>query len=99
MQKTAAAMNADSRLLIIEYTKNTTNVPMHATMITLYGGRERSSPEWNQMAALCGLKVTFEAYPDMGECLVEMRKGLDLIFMELILMPVIFLVSLYSSEM
>lgn len=75
LQKTAAAMNADSRLLIIECTKNTTNVPMHATMITLYGGRERSSPEWNQMATLCGLKVTFEGYPDMGECLVEMRKA------------------------
>lgn len=74
LQKTAAAMTEDSRLLIIEFTKNPGNAAMHATMIALYGGRERSSEEWRQMASLCGLEVTFEAYPEVGECLVEMRK-------------------------
>jgi hypothetical protein len=43
-------------------------------MIDLYGGRLRSSQEWKQMAAIAGLKVTFEAYPKAEEGLIEMRK-------------------------
>lgn len=74
LQKTAAAMNEDSRLLVIEATKNAKNAAMHAAMVALYGGRERSSAEWKLMAAVSGLEVTFESYPETGECLVEMRK-------------------------
>jgi len=74
LQKTASAMNQDSRLLIIEVTKNANNAAMHAAMIAFYGGRERSSDEWKLMAAVSGLVVTFESYPEFGECLVEMRK-------------------------
>lgn len=74
LQKTAAAMNEDSRLLIIEVTKNANNAAIHAAMVAFYGGRERSSAEWKLMAAVSGLEVTFESYPEFGECLVEMRK-------------------------
>lgn len=75
LQKIAAAMTADSRLIVLEITKNVNTAAMHATMIALYGGRERSSAEWKQMAALCGLEVTCEVYPDDGLSLVEMRRA------------------------
>jgi hypothetical protein len=75
MQKVSKAMGKHSRLLIQEFTKNKSYGKMHATMITLYGGRLRSSLEWKRLADICGLKVTFEAYPEAGEGLIEMRKA------------------------
>lgn len=75
LQKVAAAMTSDSRLIVLEITKNVNRAAMHATMIALYGGRERSSAEWKQMAALCRLEVTCEVYPDDGLSLVEMQKA------------------------
>ncbi|KAJ9616645.1 hypothetical protein H2200_000364 [Cladophialophora chaetospira] len=75
MKKVADAMEPHSRMLIHEFAKNSTYGKMHATMITLYAGRIRSSREWKEMAALVGLEVTFEAYPIGGEGLVEMRKS------------------------
>ncbi|KAL1999697.1 hypothetical protein VTN02DRAFT_4148 [Thermoascus thermophilus] len=74
LQKIATAMAPYSRLLIHEFSKDIKYGNMHATMITLYAGRERSSSEWKRMAALCGLQVTFEAHPPAGEGLIEMRK-------------------------
>jgi hypothetical protein len=74
MQKISKAMAPHSRLLIHELSKNTNYGNMHAAMIEQFGGRERSSKEWKQMASMAGLKVTFEAYPAAGEGLVEMRK-------------------------
>ncbi|EXJ61902.1 hypothetical protein A1O7_02333 [Cladophialophora yegresii CBS 114405] len=74
MKKVADAMAPHSTMLIHEFAKNSTYGKMHATMITLYAGRIRSSREWKQLAALAGLEVTFEAYPVAGEGLVEMRK-------------------------
>ncbi|KIW70225.1 hypothetical protein, variant [Phialophora macrospora] len=74
MKKVADAMEPYSTMLIHEFAKNPTYGKMHATMITLYAGRIRSSREWKQMAALVGLEVTFEVYPVAGEGLVEMRK-------------------------
>ncbi|KAJ5489545.1 hypothetical protein N7539_004435 [Penicillium diatomitis] len=74
VQKLARAMSPKSRLLIIEYAKNLTYTNLHASMIALYGGRERSSAEWHQMAGICGLKVTFEKYETAGESLVEMQR-------------------------
>ncbi|KAH8689187.1 putative O-methyltransferase [Talaromyces proteolyticus] len=74
MQKVSRAMAPYSRLLIHEFTKNKNYGKMHATMITLYGGRLRASAEWKRLAALSGLKVTFESYPEVGEGLIEMRK-------------------------
>lgn len=74
MKKVAEAMAPYSRMLIHEFSKNTTYGKMHATMIQLYAGRTRGSREWKQMASLVGLEVTFETYPVVGEGLVEMRK-------------------------
>lgn len=74
LQKISRAMVPGSRVLIIEYAKNLTYTSLHASMIALYGGRERSSVEWRQMAGLCGLEVTFEVYVKAGESLVEMRR-------------------------
>lgn len=74
LQKISRAMAPGSRVLIIEYAKNLTYTSLHASMIALYGGRERSSAEWRQIASLTGLKVTFEKYVRAGESLVEMRK-------------------------
>ena len=65
-----------SRLLIHEFSKNAQYAAMHATMVVLYGGRERSSRDWQLLAEVAGLKVTFEAYPQSGEGLVEMRRVL-----------------------
>lgn len=73
LQKISRAMAPTSRLLIIEYAKNLTYTNLHATMIALYGGRERSGSEWRQLASVAGLRVTFEAYAKAGESLVEMR--------------------------
>ncbi|KAJ5490619.1 O-methyltransferase family 2 [Penicillium expansum] len=75
LQKISRAMAPGSRVLIIEYAKNLTYTSLHASMIALYGGRERSSVEWRQMAGLCGLEVTFEVYVRAGESLVEMRRA------------------------
>ncbi|KAJ6190070.1 hypothetical protein N7519_000091 [Penicillium mononematosum] len=74
LQKISRAMAPGSRVLIIEYAKNLTYTSLHASMIALFGGRERSSVEWRQMAGLCGLQVTFEVYVRAGESLVEMRR-------------------------
>ncbi|KAF7166157.1 hypothetical protein CNMCM5623_010034 [Aspergillus felis] len=73
LKKVSDAMAPHSRLLIHEFAKNVNYAKMHAAMIALYGGRERSSTEWHQMAGLAGLRVTFEAYPPFGEGLIEMR--------------------------
>ncbi|KAL4769841.1 S-adenosyl-L-methionine-dependent methyltransferase [Aspergillus nidulans var. acristatus] len=74
LQSTSDAMAPYSRLLVHEFSKNKNYALMHASMIALYGGRERTSAEWRQMAALAGLRITFEAYPDLGEGVVEFRK-------------------------
>ncbi|CAG8046614.1 unnamed protein product [Penicillium olsonii] len=75
LQKISRAMAPGSRVLIIEYAKNLTYTSLHASMIALYGGRERSAAEWRQMASLTGLEVTFEKYVRAGESLVEMRRA------------------------
>lgn len=73
MQKLARAMGGESRIWIHEVSKMPVNGNLHAAMIACMGGRERSSREWAAMAGLCGLRVSFEAYVDLGEGLVEMR--------------------------
>ncbi|KAJ5602205.1 O-methyltransferase family 2 [Penicillium lagena] len=75
LQKISRAMGPESRLLIHEYAKNMTYTSLHANMIALYGGRERSAAEWRQLASVAGLEVTFEAYAKAGESLVEMRRA------------------------
>ncbi|KAI9927308.1 hypothetical protein ASPWEDRAFT_188429 [Aspergillus wentii DTO 134E9] len=75
LQKVAKAMAAHSRLIILEAVKSVSHAGPHAAMIALFAARERSLSEWKKMAAICGLEVTFEAYPAKGECLIEMRKA------------------------
>ncbi|KAL4866613.1 hypothetical protein BDV12DRAFT_198964 [Aspergillus spectabilis] len=74
LQRISKAMAPYSRLLVHEFSKNRNYAFMHASMVALYGGRERTGAEWRRMAALAGLKVTFEAYPELGEGVVEFRK-------------------------
>ncbi|KAL2871902.1 putative O-methyltransferase [Aspergillus lucknowensis] len=74
LQKLSDAMAPHSRLLVHEFSKNVNYAFMHSSMVALYGGRERNSAEWRRMAALAGLKVTFEAYPELGEGVIEFRK-------------------------
>ena len=74
LRKIAVAMDHRSRILIQELTKNAISATTHAAMIIMYGGRERTSAEWRELAAEAGLMVSFEAYPPVGECLVEMRQ-------------------------
>ncbi|KAF7122641.1 hypothetical protein CNMCM5793_000666 [Aspergillus hiratsukae] len=57
LKKISEAMAPYSRLLIHGFAKNATYAKMHAAMIALYGGRERSSAEWHQMAELAGLRT------------------------------------------
>ncbi|KAL3457188.1 hypothetical protein BJX64DRAFT_269287 [Aspergillus heterothallicus] len=74
MQKVSEAMEPHSRLLVHEFSKNVNYAKMHASMAVLYGGRERTGTEWRRMAALANLTVTFEAYPELGEGLIEFRR-------------------------
>ncbi|KAG0646106.1 3-O-methyltransferase 2 [Hyphodiscus hymeniophilus] len=66
LKKNATAMGPHSRLWVHELPNSLRNSHIHA-------GRETSSDEWHAVAAIADLKVTFEAYPDLGEGLVEMR--------------------------
>ncbi|KAL3471136.1 S-adenosyl-L-methionine-dependent methyltransferase [Aspergillus californicus] len=73
LQKISKAMEAHSRILVHEFSKNVNYAFMHSSMVALFGGRERTGSEWRRMAALAGLKVTFEAYPELGEGVIEFR--------------------------
>ncbi|KAL4950407.1 S-adenosyl-L-methionine-dependent methyltransferase [Aspergillus filifer] len=74
LQKLSVAMAPYSRILIHERLKEDAPVG-NATMVVLYGGRERNVSEWRQLADLAGLKVTFSAFLDKGrQGVIEMRK-------------------------
>lgn len=75
LQKIAGVMASYSRVLIHERCRD--NIPAaNATMVVLYGGRERSREDWRQLAELAGLKVTHMVFPDgAGAGVVEMRKA------------------------
>jgi hypothetical protein len=77
LRKLAVVMSPHSRLIIQELSKNMVSATTHGAMIAMYGGRERTSAEWNDLAAGAGLMITFEKYPPVGECLVEMRQVLN----------------------
>lgn len=74
LQKIAGAMERYSRVLIHERCRD--EIPAaNATMVVLYGGRERSREDWRQLAELAGLKVTFMVFPDgPGQGVVELRR-------------------------
>ncbi|KAL4995006.1 S-adenosyl-L-methionine-dependent methyltransferase [Aspergillus recurvatus] len=74
LQKICDAMAPYSRILIHERLKD--KVPMgNATMIVLYGGRERNLGEWEALAEKAGLRVTFSMWPNgRYQGVVEMKK-------------------------
>ncbi|KAL4939416.1 hypothetical protein BDV06DRAFT_225015 [Aspergillus oleicola] len=74
LQKLSIAMAPYSRILIHERLRE--GAPEgNATMVVLYGGRERNLGEWRQLAELAGLKVTFSGFPEGSrQGVVEMRK-------------------------
>ncbi|RAK90755.1 O-methyltransferase [Aspergillus costaricaensis CBS 115574] len=74
LQKIAEAMAPYSRVLIHGLPKNVNMAGAHAAMILFFGGRQRGQKDWEQMAAVAGLRVTFQVYPEFGEGVVEMRK-------------------------
>ncbi|BCS26953.1 uncharacterized protein APUU_60001A [Aspergillus puulaauensis] len=77
LQRVAEVMAPYSRILVHEGRKEKDMAAFHAAMILLYGGRERTSLEWRQMAKLAGLKVTFEGIPETepGFVILEFRKA------------------------
>ncbi|KAI2914666.1 hypothetical protein CBS147343_9019 [Aspergillus niger] len=74
LQKIAESMAPYSRLLIHGLPKNVNMAGAHAAMILFFGGRQRGQADWEQMAAVAGLRVTFQVYLEFGEGAVEMRK-------------------------
>ncbi|KAL4974573.1 S-adenosyl-L-methionine-dependent methyltransferase [Aspergillus desertorum] len=74
LQKICDAMASYSRILIHERLKD--SVPLgNATMIVLYGGRERNAAEWKALAEKAGLRVTYLRWPNgRYQGVVEMRK-------------------------
>ncbi|PGH16223.1 hypothetical protein AJ80_05246 [Polytolypa hystricis UAMH7299] len=75
LKKLAVAMEPGvSRLHIHENTKSKVCSHLHTTMIVLYGGRERGMGEWRRIAALSGLKITFEGCPTERDVFMEMMR-------------------------
>lgn len=75
LKKIAKAMSPTSRIFIQETAKVTGRAKMHAAMIALFAGRERSFKEWRDIADIAGLKVTFEKDGENGgDGLIEMMK-------------------------
>ncbi|KAL4803104.1 S-adenosyl-L-methionine-dependent methyltransferase [Aspergillus unguis] len=74
LQRVAEVMEPHSRILVHEMARTADMAFLHAAMILLYGGRERTSEEFRHLAEAAGLKVTFEKFPEKGDGLVEMMK-------------------------
>ncbi|KAL2847389.1 S-adenosyl-L-methionine-dependent methyltransferase [Aspergillus pseudodeflectus] len=74
LQRIAEAMAPHSRILVHEDVRRTEMAPVHAAMILLFGGRERTEPEWRLMEKLAGLEVTFIGFPGFAPGLIEFRK-------------------------
>ncbi|GLA40964.1 hypothetical protein AnigIFM63309_008805 [Aspergillus niger] len=71
LQKIAEAMAPYSRLLIHGLPKNVNMAGAHGAMILFFGGRQRGQTDWEQMAAVAGLRVTFQVYAEFGKGVVE----------------------------
>jgi hypothetical protein len=74
LQRIAEAIAPHSRILVHEDVKRTEKAPVHAAMILLFGGRERTEPEWRLMAKFAGLEVTFIGFPGFAPGVIELRK-------------------------
>jgi hypothetical protein len=76
LRKISAVMEVGySKLLVQGFSRNENYGGMHASMIVMLAGRTRSRKQWRKMAEECGLSVTFEAFPMLGEGLIEMVKS------------------------
>ncbi|KAJ0416329.1 S-adenosyl-L-methionine-dependent methyltransferase [Aspergillus carlsbadensis] len=73
LRRIALAMAPYSRILVHEDVRKTERAPVHTAMILLFGGRERTEPEWRLMAKLAGLEVTFAAFPRFAPGVIEFR--------------------------
>ncbi|GKZ82897.1 hypothetical protein AnigIFM56816_007723 [Aspergillus niger] len=74
LQEIAESMALYSRWSIHGLPKILNMVGAHTAMVLFFGGRQRGQTDWEQMAAVAGLRVTFQVYPEFGEGVVEMRK-------------------------
>jgi hypothetical protein len=74
LRKIRDAMAPYSRILVHEMARSTGMAFLHAAMMILYGGRERSPAEFRELAREAGLRVTFEAFPKFGDGVVELMK-------------------------
>ncbi|RDW83604.1 putative O-methyltransferase [Aspergillus mulundensis] len=73
LAKLRAAMAPYSRVLVHEFKRSTHMAFLHAAMIVAMGGRERSAEEFALLAREAGLRVAFQAFPERGDGVVELR--------------------------
>ena len=74
LQRISEAMEQHSRILIHELTKSKDMALLHAAMMILFGGRERTPEEFRKLGEAAGLKITFEAFPPFGDGVIELMK-------------------------
>ncbi|KAL4919207.1 S-adenosyl-L-methionine-dependent methyltransferase [Aspergillus aurantiobrunneus] len=74
LQKIGEAMAPHSRILVHEMSKSVDIAFLHAAMMLMFGGKERTPEEFRKLAAAAGLKVTFEAFQPLGDGVIEMMK-------------------------
>jgi hypothetical protein len=74
LQRIGEAMEPHSRILIHELAKGKEMAMVHVAMVILFGGRERTAEEYRKLAEAAGLKVTFEAFPPLGDGVIELMK-------------------------
>ncbi|KAL5001057.1 S-adenosyl-L-methionine-dependent methyltransferase [Aspergillus recurvatus] len=72
LKKIRDAMAPYSRILVHEMARSTDMAFLHAAMMVLFGGRERSPAEFGELAKEAGLRVTFEAFPKFGDGVMEL---------------------------
>ncbi|KAL5043002.1 hypothetical protein BDW71DRAFT_216562 [Aspergillus fruticulosus] len=72
LKKIRDAMAPYSRILVHEMARSTDMAFLHAAMMVLFGGRERSPTEFGELAREAGLRVTFEAFPKFGDGVLEL---------------------------
>lgn len=75
LQRISEAMEPHSRILIHELARSKDLALLHAAMMVLFGGRERTPEEFRKLAGSAGLRVTFEAFPPFGDGLIELMKS------------------------
>ncbi|KAL4905044.1 hypothetical protein BDW74DRAFT_178053 [Aspergillus multicolor] len=72
LKKIRAAMAPYSRVLVHEFKRTPHMAYLHVAMVVAMGGRERSPSEFELLAKEAGLRVTFQAFPEFGEGVLEL---------------------------